>query len=142
MAKIGLAAELAKQAAQAAREEVAALSGEAPAAAASAPTYWKVPLLEQGFLLDEAMERATLRVAGHYRQALAPQGVDVGLENIGVTGDEPAAAAEMPQDAPYLQASLREQVSGRLIKAYTTPALLTMFAAQQQATGIVVDGQV
>lgn len=138
MAKIGLAAELAKQAAQAAREEVAALSGEAPAAAA--PTHWKVPVLAQDFLLDDAMERATLRVAGHYRQALAPQGVDVGLEQTDVASE--TAAAQMPQEVPYLQASLREQVSGRLIKAYTTPALLTMFAAQQQATGIVVDGQV
>ncbi|TKW60701.1 MAG: hypothetical protein DI628_07330 [Blastochloris viridis] len=141
MAKIGLAAELAKQAAQAAREEVAALSGEAPVAAASAPKLWKVPVLSQDFQLDEAVERATLRVAGHYRQALAPQGVDVGLENVPANAEE-QAAAEMSQDDPYLQASLREQVSGRLIKAYTTPALLTMFAAQQQATGIVVDGQV
>lgn len=141
MAKIGLAAELAKQAAQAAREEVAALSGEAPVkASAPAAGQWKVPVLAEGFLLDEAMERATLRVAGHYRQALAPQGVDVGLESVTVSDE--AAAAEMPQDVPHLQASLREQVSGRLIKAYTTPALLTMFAAQQQATGLVVDGQV
>ncbi len=142
MAKIGLAAELAKQAAQAAREEVAALSGEAPvAAASSAPARWTVPVLEQNFQLDSAMELATLRVAGHYRQALAPQGVEVGLENMNAAAPE-GTAAEMPQEAPYLQASLREQVSGRLIKAYTTPALLTMFAAQQQATGIVVDGQV
>lgn len=141
MAKIGLAAELAKQAAQAAREEVAALSGEAPAAAVSAPTHWKVPMLPEGFQLDAAMELATLRIAGHYRQALAPQGVDVGLENVQATAEE-TDAAQMPQDMPYLQASLREQVSGRLIKAYTTPALLTMFAAQQQATGLVVDGQV
>ncbi len=140
MAKIGLAAELAKQAAQAAREEVAALSGEAPVAT-TAPTHWKVPVLTQGFQLDEAVELATLRVAGHYRQALALQGVDVGLEAMPSAVDADAAA-EMPQEAPYLQASLREQVSGRLIKAYTTPALLTMFAAQQHATGIVVDGQV
>jgi hypothetical protein len=142
MAKIGLAAELAKQAAQAAREEVAALSGEAPVAKASAaPTRWTVPVLEQSFQLDDAMELATLRVAGHYRQALAPQGVDVGLETVSPTiGDE--VETDMSQEMPYLQTSLREQVSGRLIKAYTTPALLTMFATQQQATGIVVDGQV
>lgn len=136
MAKIGLAAELAKQAAQAAREEVAALSGEAPVAASS-PQRWTVPVLQQNFGLDEAVERATLRVAGHYRQALAPQGVDVGLEQVTADG-----ATELPQVVDSLQASLREQVSGRLIKAYTTPALLTMFAAQQHATGIVVDGQV
>ena len=141
MAKIGLAAELAKQAAQAARDEVAALSGEPKAESAAAPARWQVPVLAQDFLLDEAMERATLRVAGHYRQALAPQGVEVGLENV-EAHDGAAAAAELPQEVPLLQASLREQVSGRLIKAYTTPALLTMFAAQQQATGIVVDGQV
>ena len=138
MAKIGLAAELAKQAAQAAREEVAALGGGGDTPPTAAKTgQWKVPVLPEAFGLDEAVERATLRVAGHYRQALAPQGVDVGLERADAT-----AEAALPQEMPHLQASLREQVSGRLIRAYTTPALLTMFATQQQATGIVVDGQV
>lgn len=138
MAKIGLAAELAKQAAQAAREEVAALGGGEDMTPAAAKTaLWKVPVLPDAFGLDEAMERATQRVAGHYRQALAPQGVDVGLEVMDATSE-----ASLPQEVPHLQASLREQVSGRLIRAYTTPALLTMFATQQQATGIVVDGQV
>lgn len=135
MAKIGLAAELAKQAAQAAREEVAALSGDKPAEKSA--KHWTVPTLPDGFVLDDAMDLATRRIAGHYRQVLAPQGLHVDLEPL-----EGQPAAEAPQQLPLLQAHLREQVSGRLVKAYTTPALLTMYAAQQHATGIVVDGEV
>ncbi len=137
MAKIGLAAELAKQAAQAAREEVAALSGDAPAPAAA--KGWQVPTLAQDFGLDQAVQLAVLRVAGHYQKALAPQGLQVQMEEQGGAAN---AAAELPQQVPTMQALLREEGSGRLVKAYTTPALLTMFATQQQATGVVVDGQV
>ena len=137
MAKVGLAAELAKQAAQAAREEVAAQSGEAKTSAA--PQGWRVPQLAQDFGLDQAVHMAAQRVAGHYQQALAPQGLDVQMEQPGSgSGD----AANLPQEVPPMQAFLREQGTGRLVKAYTTPALLTMFATQQQATGVVVDGQV
>lgn len=141
MANIGLAAQLAKQAAQAARDEVAAASGsstpQAPAKAA-----WTVPVLAHNFALDDAVQRAARQVTGHYRHVLAPQGLEVSLER----GETPAEAtgnvAETRQDAPQIQASLREQGTGRLVKAYTTPAFLTMFATQQQATGVVVDGQV
>ena len=145
MANIGLAAQLAKQAAQAAREEVAAASGEAKTAATAAPKGWTVPQLGQDFALDEAMQKATLQVTGHYRTVLAPQGLRVDLEHGETPAKDTAAAdsvAEGRQSVPPIQANLREQGTGRLVKAYTTPALLTLFATQQQATGVVVDGQV
>ena len=135
MAKIGLAAELAKQAAQAAREEVAAAEGRSAEKVAS--KGWTVPQLASDFMLDSAVNLATRQVAGHYRQVLAPQGLEVHLD--AAAGD---FVAEERQEVPSMQAELREQVSGRLVKAYTVPALLTLFATQQQATGVVVDGQV
>lgn len=140
MAKIGLAAELAKQAAQAAREEVAAANGE-PAKAAAKPG-WTVPKLAHNFALDTAMQRATQQVTGHYRNVLAPQGLNVTLEKTPQPAEMTENVAAGRQPAPDLQASLREQGTGRLVKAYTAPALLTMFATQQQVTGVVVDGQV
>lgn len=142
MAKIGLAAELAKQAAQAAREEVAAQSGEADAKPTLGGKGWTVPVLPDAFMLDEAMDLATRRVAGHYRNVLAHQGLNVDLETADTHTALGTTVSGEPHQEPLLQAHLREQVSGRLVKAYTTPALLTMYAAQQQATGIVVDGQV
>lgn len=138
MAKIGLAAELAKQAAQAARDELAVAEGKAPAKAAAAPKAWTVPQLAQDFMLDNAMEVAAQRVTGHYRQVLQPQGLMVELQPAAAAAD----VAEGRQEAGEMQATLREQQSGRLVKAYTAPALLALFAAQQQATGVVVDGQV
>lgn len=144
MAKVGLAAELAKQAAQAAREEMAAAHAEetAPAAKAAPAKPWTVPVLAPRFQLDDAMQNATLKVTNHYRTVLAPQGLMVDLETADVAGSVPSDVAPVRQPEPQLQANLREQQSGRLVKAYTAPALLTLFATQQQATGVVVDGQV
>ncbi|RYG62278.1 MAG: hypothetical protein EON60_00425 [Alphaproteobacteria bacterium] len=141
MAKVGLAAELAKQAAAAARDELAAAEGT-PAPRVNTPKAWTVPVLADDFMLDAAMERAATRVTGHYRQVLAPQGLMVELKP-----GEPAVPREgdmagAQQVGSEMQANLREQQSGRLVKAYTAPALLALFATQQQATGIVVDGQV
>lgn len=143
-AQVGLAAQLAKQAAQAARDEVAAATGEAPKKAAITKG-WTVPVLPHNFILDNAMERATLKVTGHYRTVLAPQGLRVDLEPAETAVEVGGVAAGRHPDEqmqPNLQASLREQGTGRLVKAYTPPALLTLFATQQQATGVVVDGQV
>ncbi len=141
MAKIGLAAELAKQAAQAARDELAVAEGKAPAKAA-APKAWTVPQLAQDFMLDNAMQQAARRVTGHYRQVLQPQGLMVELQANPASGTLPVDVAQGRQPDGEMQATLREQESGRVVKAYTAPALLALFAAQQQATGIVVDGQV
>lgn len=141
MAKVGLAAELAKQAAQAAREEMAAAQAtETGAAKPAKAAPWTVPVLAHGFTLDNALQNATHKVTSHYRTVLAPQGLMVDLE--AAPASEAADVAAVRQADLPLQASLREQQSGRLVKAYTTPALLTLFATQQQATGVVVDGQV
>lgn len=140
MAKIGLAAELAKQAAQAAREEMAASE---PQAKASKPTAagWSVPVLPMDFQLDAALNRATQQVASHYRNVLATEGLEVGIEPA-ETGPKSANGADLPQPGVPLQASLREQQTGRLVRSYTAPALLSLFATQQQSNGLVVDGQV
>lgn len=139
MAKIGLAAELAKQAAQAAREEMAAKDG--PAGTPAAAPGWKVPVLPMDFQLDAALTRATRQVASHYRTVLAQEGLDVGIE-AAESADASQNGAELPQAGPPLQAALREQQTGRLVRAYTAPALLSLFATQQQSNGLVVDGQV
>ncbi len=142
MAKIGLAAELAKQAAQAARDELAAAEALTTPNVNVPAKAWTVPKLEQDFMLDHAMQRAAARVTGHYRQVLAPQGLMVELkpaEAVDAVEDDMAGAQQVGNE---MQANLREQQSGRLVKAYTAPALLALFATQQQATGIVVDGQV
>jgi hypothetical protein len=141
LAKIGLAAELAKQAAQAAREEMAASEPQAKAATKPAAAGWSVPVLPVDFQLDAALTRATKQVASHYRNVLATEGLDVGIE----PAETKAAAtngADLPQAAAPLQASLREQQTGRLVRSYTAPALLSLFATQQQSNGLVVDGQV
>lgn len=144
MAKIGLAAELAKQAAQAAREEMAIANGEPVAKKTAAEKAWTVPVLAHDFTLDAAMQRATMQVTGHYRTVLAPQGLQVELAEAKPQDRdaEGGDVAGMRHNVPTMQANLREQGSGRLVKAYTAPALLTLFATQQQATGVVVDGQV
>lgn len=140
MAKIGLAAELAKQAAQAAREEIAAASGTP--VAAKAAVGWSVPVLAQDFQLDPALGRATQQVMGYYRQVLATEGLHVELGRPETKPSGAAPVAGERQEMPHLQALLREQGTGRVVRAYTTPALLAMFATQQQVNGVVVDGQV
>lgn len=128
MAKnIGLAAQLAKQAAQAAREEVAAASsGKKPAGKAG----WAPPVLPQDFDVDRAVTRAATKVAAHYRQILAPEGLNVAVVAEGLQGDAD------------FQADLREEETGRVIRAYTAGDLLAMYASQQRRNGVVVDGQV
>lgn len=141
MAKIGLAAELAKQAAQAAREEISAQETKATEPAKGAPKPWTVPNLPIDFQLEEALTRATRQVANHYRSVLAQEGLDVGIEAAGLP-ENGQDGADLPQSDLPLQAALREQQTGRLVRAYTAPALLSLFASQQQSNGLVVDGQV
>ncbi|MBI1308830.1 MAG: hypothetical protein GC129_03080 [Proteobacteria bacterium] len=128
MAKIGLAAELAKQAAQAAREEMGEPAREGGAKKPAEP--WKPAVLPSMFSLDQAVGTAVTRVAAYYRKALAHEGLDM------------AVVADTSQGAPVFQADLREGGTGKVVKAYTAPDLLGMFAAQQKVTGVVVDGQV
>lgn len=129
MAKIGLAAELAKQAAQAARDEMT--GGSSPAAAKQAvPSVWKPSQLPVDFRVDSALARSVTQVAAHYTKILAPEGLGM------------AVVADMTQGVPVLQADLKEGGTGRLVRAYTAPDLLSMFATQQRVNGVVVDGQV
>lgn len=128
MAKIGLAAELAKQAAQAAREEM----GEAPrkGGGKDGPSGWKPASIPADFRVDSALGFAVGQVAAHYRKLLAPEGMEM------------AVVTDTTQGVPVFQADLRDGGTGRLVKAYTAPDLLAMYASQQKRNGVVVDGQV
>ncbi|NBV54224.1 MAG: hypothetical protein EBR79_00720 [Proteobacteria bacterium] len=142
MAKIGLAAQLAKQAAQAAREEVlAAEQGSGGGAGAGGSTGaakpWVLEAVPDNFSLQEALQRATGQVAAHYRQILQLQGLQVQ-----VVGEGGRDGAVGPQPVPDFVANVREGETGRVVRAYTAPDLLTMFASQQQLNGVVVDGKV
>lgn len=128
MAKIGLAAELAKQAAQAAREEMQATEGKKTSSAA--PKIWTPPVLPEGFSVDTALGRAVTQVAAHYTRILAPEGLGM------------AVVTDLRQGVPHYQADLTEGGTGKVVKAYTAPDLLSMFATQQRQSGVVVDGQV
>jgi hypothetical protein len=69
----------------------------------------------------------------------------VNLETKATAAKTPTQEAGVVDGEQYtgdFQAVLREKVTGRLVREYTTPALLSLFATQQQATGVVVDGQV
>lgn len=128
MAKnVGLAAQLAKQAAQAAREEVSTSSAGRKAKADSG---WTPPALPLDFDVDRAITRAATKVAAHYRQILAPEGLNVAVVTDGLQGVED------------FRADLREKGTDRVLKAYTAGDLLAMYAGQQRRTGVVVDGQV
>lgn len=131
MAKIGLAAELAKQAAQAAREE---MSGSAPGGTASSrlkgAEVWRPATLPDDFSVDSALGRAVGQVAAHYSRLLAPEGLGMKV------------VTDLSQGVLNLKADLTEGSTGRVVKAYTAPDLLSMFAGQQRLNGVVVDGQV
>lgn len=131
MAKIGLAAELAKQAAQAARDEMTATEGVvAPSGAPKKPEPWKPAELPTDFRVDAALGRAVGQVAAHYSRVLKSEG-------LGMT-----VVTDLSQGVPHFQADLTEGGTGRVVKAYTAPDLLSMFAFQQRVNGVVVDGQV
>lgn len=133
-AKVGLAAQLAKQAAQAAREEVlAAERGPGGESAVQGSKPWVLEALPDNFSLIEALQRATGQVAAHYRQILQPQGLQVQVLNDGAAGT---------QQLPDFVAKVEEHGTGRVVRAYTAPDLLTMFANQQQLNGVVLDGKV
>lgn len=127
MAKIGLAAELAKQAARAAREEI---EGTMQPSVTAAPARWKVPVLPGDFDVETAVSKATDKVAAHYHQLLAGEGLEVQV------------VAAPPQGMPQIKADVREGGTGRLVRAYTAQDLLGMFAVQQATNGVVVDGNV
>ena len=133
MAKIGLAAELAKQAAQAARDEVAAQ--EAPARKAAAG--WKVPVLARSFDLDNAVKAALGNAQIVLNRQLEPEGLVVEMQQA-----VPQTENTLPSSPEGVVASVREAAGGKTLRGYDTLGLLRLYAAQRQAAGAVVDGQV
>jgi hypothetical protein len=128
--KLGLAAELAKQAAQAARDE---LAGAQPAPAAVPRGGWQVPTLPRGFALDSAVHAALGHATTSLNRQLGPEGLVVQV---------PQGAAEKlgTPDAPSAQ--VRERDGGKIVRQYDALALLKLYASQRLAGGVVVDGQV
>lgn len=135
--KPSLALDLARQAAAAAKAEVQAEM--APAAASS--QGWK-PAQLAVIELDNALQTAISQVVGHFANALRHEGLEV------------APVAEKTQRVPTKEAltqgaetlaqsvQVREGGTGRVVRGYSAPALLGLFAIQQQRNGVVVDGQV
>jgi hypothetical protein len=137
MSKISLAAQLAKQASEAALQEARAgyedpaLDANAPVAPAK-PGPWKVPELAQDFRLDDALAAASARVTTHYAKALASEGLLVHKREAGPHTE--------PDSNPVAATEVREARSGRLLRAYGAPELVTMFAVQRGEMGVVADG--
>jgi hypothetical protein len=128
--KPSLAVDLARQAAAAAKAEVQAEE----AASVAATTRWQPAELGH-FSLHDAVASAVASVSSHLARALHYEGLEV------------AAAAPLPHSLPKEEAAtiavqVQEGVTGRLVRGYSTPAVLSLFASQQQRNGVVVDGQV
>jgi hypothetical protein len=54
----------------------------------------------------------------------------------------PAQKADKPLPEQPNAVQVQEGKSGRLVRGYSTSAVLGLFATQQQRNGIVVDGQI
>ena len=140
--KPSLALDLARQAAAAAKAEVQADM----AAADPSPQQWQPAMLQQGFGLDGALQQAIQQVAGHFARALHYEGLEVA--KVGPMGAQKPQvvpkkmAALNATETPDLAVQVREGHSGRVVRGYSAPALLGLFASQQQRNGVVVDGQV
>jgi hypothetical protein len=135
MSKISLAAQLAKQASEAALQEARAGHEDPPpppggGLAAPKAGPWKVPELTKDFRLDDALAAASVRVTTHYAKALASEGLLVQRQAAGSASSNVAAT------------EVREAGSGRLLRAYGAPELVTMFAVQRGEMGVVADGVV
>lgn len=127
--------ELAKMAAEAARAEV-----EETEPKPTAPQQWR-PATLQGFHLQPAMDKAVKQVAGHLARALHHEGLDVVVPAVTQTPHTPIQAAVSSPEAQNI-VQVQEGNGGRLVRGYSTPAVLGLFASQQQRNGIVVDGQI
>lgn len=127
MANVSLAAQLAKQAAQAAMAEAA---GETPQPKAEAPSGWKVPVLPEGFRLDDAVNRAMDTAKTYLNHLMETEGLVVDLQQAvgGSTADAVANVRELGTDKVY--------------RAYSGDGLLRLYAVQRQEKGVVVDGSI
>lgn len=120
--KVSLAAELAKQASQAALAE----AGGAPAApAAGKPAAWVVPGLGQ-FRLDDALGKAYDQAAGYLNYMLSPEGLVIDVQ----------------QTPGQTQAAVREKDTGRAYRTYAGEDMLRLYATQRGGRGVVADGNV
>ena len=142
--KPSLALDLARQAAAAAKAEVQAdMTEAAPAAPAQ---RWQPTNLHEGFGLDGALNQAIKQVAGHFARALHYEGLEVAevWQNSAAKPQSLPKKAAVKPDAQTadLAVQVREGQSGRVVRGYSAPALLGLFASQQQRNGVVVDGQV
>lgn len=123
MAKIGgLAADLARQASEAALAEARA----ADVAPKKVEEGWNLPKLGANFRLQEALDKAVVAAAGHMNDRLQSDGI----------------VLNVPQDAQKTGIEVREKATDRLLKAYDTSAFLRLHAAREKRQGVVVDGQV
>lgn len=125
MAKIGgLAADLARQASEAALAE--AREAESKTAPAVPSSKWTVPKLGDDFRLDEALHKALAAAADHMNGKLGPDGI----------------VLNVPQGEALRAVELREKATDKLLKAYDGATFLTLHASREQRQGVVVDGQV
>ncbi len=125
--KTSLAVDLARQAAAAAKAE---LQPE-PTAAAGSFSRWQPPALPEKFELGRALGQALHQAAGHFARTLRHEGLDVAPAPQGVEATEQIAVHVKEGGGSH-----------RVVRGYSAPALLGLFASQQQRTGVVVDGQV
>jgi hypothetical protein len=141
-AKLSRAIELAKMAAEAAKAEV--IDTE-EALVQNHLKSWQ-PNTLQGFKLQPAMQKAVQHVAGHLARALHYEGLDVvtlaSLTPVVTETPHPAQKADKPLPEQPNAVQVQEGKSGRLVRGYSTSAVLGLFATQQQRNGIVVDGQI
>lgn len=117
----GTAAELAKQAAQAALAE----AGGAEPVAKSPGLGWQPPKLGV-FRMDEALDRAYGNAANYLNYMLSPEGLVIDVQQ---------------QDA-QTQAMVLEKETSRVYRAYAGEDMLRLYATQRGGRGVVADGQV
>lgn len=127
MANVSLAAQLAKQAAQAAMAEA---GGDVPQPKNEPQTGWRVPVLPDRFSLDDALGRAMDMAKGYMNHLMATEGLVVDLQQ------------QVGGNASDMVASVRELGTDKVYRAYTGDGLLRLYAAQRQEKGVVVDGSI
>ena len=136
------AIDLARMASEAAKAELLEAQGPAglaPLGAARTDGRWQ-PASLNGFQLQPAMAQALQEVVNHLTRALYYEGLSVStptVTDIPHTVPKDAASAALPHVV-----EVNDGQNGRLVRGYSTPAVLSLFANQQQRNGIVVDGQI
>lgn len=133
-ARPSLAVDLARQAAAAALAEV-----QEPAPVSAMGARWQPATLPDDFNLTPALQQALQRVAGHLGQWLQHEGLEVAATPQTLSQKHDSKLGLTP---PSSTLEVREAGNGRLVRGYSTAAVLGLFASQQQRNGVVVDGKV